>query len=42
MMKNSRSNSLLPALECELLLQVTEQTYPSLFTLTIGIILISI
>ena len=34
--KSSRSNSLLLTLKCELLFQMTEQLYPSLFTLTIG------
>ena len=40
-MKNSQFNSLL-TLKCELLFQMTEQSYPSLFTLTIGFIPISI
>ena len=40
-MKNSRSNSLL-TLKCELLFQMAEQSHPSLFTLTIGFIPISI
>ena len=40
-MKNSRFNTLL-ALKCKLLFQMTEQSYPSLFTLTIGFIPISI
>ena len=37
----SRSNSLL-TLKCELLVQMTKQSYASLFTLTIGFIPISI
>ena len=40
MMKYSQSNSLL-TLKCELLFQMAEQSYPSLFTLTIGFIPIS-
>ena len=39
--ENSRSNSLL-TLKCELLFQTTEQSYSSLFTLTIGFIPMSI
>ena len=35
--KISRFNSLL-TLKCQLLFQMTEQSYPSLFTLTIGLI----
>ena len=38
---NSRLNSLL-TFKCELLFQMTEQSYPSLFTLTIGFIPMSI
>ena len=40
-MKNSLSNSLL-TLKCELLFQMTEQSYLSLFTMRIGFIPISI
>ena len=40
-MKNSRLNGLM-ILKCELLFQITEQSYLSLFTLTDGFILISI
>ena len=39
--ENFRSNSLL-TFECELLFQMTEQSYSSLFTLTIGFIQMSI
>ena len=40
-MKNSRLNGLM-TLKCELFFQITEQSYLSLFTLTIGFILISV
>ena len=40
-MKISQSNRLL-ILKCELLFQMTEQSYPSLYTLTIGFIPISV
>ena len=39
--ENSRSNSLL-TFKCELFIQMTEQSYSSLFTLTIGFIPMSI
>ena len=41
MMKKSRSNSLLTS-KCELLVQMIKQSYPSLFTLIIGLTPISI
>ena len=37
MMKNSRSNSLLTS-KCKLLFQMAKQSYPSLFTLTVGFV----
>ena len=41
MMKNFQSDSLL-TFKCELLFQMTEQSYPSLFTMTIRFIQIAI